>query len=224
MTRKDTQPGYAARLVLLLACAFAMQSLLAGEQQYEPLSASVQAMLHRSVADRASPRLTFESQVVGATWLADMSRRLEKHIPDESARQDFLVTVQYEATRAGLDPQLVLGVIQVESKFRKYAVSKAGARGYMQVMPFWTKLIGDGDQNLFNLRTNFRYGCTILRHYLDIEHGDTFRALARYNGTLGKSRYPDNVLRAWTGEWDYEHGRSRIISAPTRYIGDGGIR
>ena len=221
MTRKATQPETAARLALLLACAFSMQTLLAGEQQYEPLSASVQAVLHRAVADRASARLTFASQAEGAAWLADMSRRLEKHIPDDVTRQDFLVTVQYEASRAGLDPQLVLGVIQVESKFRKYAVSKAGARGYMQVMPFWTKLIGDGNQNLFNLRTNFRYGCTILRHYLDIERGDTFRALARYNGTLGKSRYPDNVLRAWTTDWDYERGRSRIIIAPTRYIGDG---
>ena len=221
MTRKDRQPGYTARLALLLACAFAMQTPLAGEQQYEPLSASVRAALHRSVADRASPRLTFASQTEGAAWLADMSRRLEKHIPDDITRQDFLVTVQYEATRAGLDPQLVLGVIQVESKFRKYAVSKASARGYMQVMPFWTRLIGDGNQNLFNLRTNLRYGCTILRHYLDIERGDTFRALARYNGTLGKSRYPDNVLRAWAADWDYERGRSRIIIAPTRYLGDG---
>ena len=221
MTRKDRQPGYTARLALLLACAFTMQTPLAGEQQYEPLSASVRAALHRSVADRASPRLTFASQTEGAAWLADMSRRLEKHIPDDIARQDFLVTVQYEATRAGLDPQLVLGVIQVESKFRKYAVSKASARGYMQVMPFWTRLIGDGNQNLFNLRTNLRYGCTILRHYLDIERGDTFRALARYNGTLGKSRYPDNVLRAWAADWDYERGRSRIIIAPTRYLGDG---
>ena len=106
------------------------------------------------------------------------------------------------------------------SKFRKYAVSKAGARGYMQVMPFWTNLIGEGNQNLFNLRTNLRYGCTILRHYLDIERGDTFRALARYNGTLGKSRYPDNVLRAWAGGWDYDRGRSSIIIAPTRYRGD----
>jgi soluble lytic murein transglycosylase-like protein len=221
MKRKGTQPGYAARFALLLACALAMQTPLAGEQQYEPLSASVQAVLHRSVADRASLRLTFASQAEGAAWLADMSRRLEKHIPDDIARQDLLVTVQYEATRAGLDPQLVLGVIQVESKFRKYAVSKAGARGYMQVMPFWTRLIGDGKQNLFNLRTNLRYGCTILRHYLNIERGDTFRALARYNGTLGKSRYPDNVLRAWAADWDYERGRSRIIIAPTRYRSDG---
>ena len=220
MKPPPTRTGNAARLALLLMCVLAMREGVAGEQQYEPLSASVQAVLHRSVADRASPRLTFASQAEGAAWLAEMSKRLIKHIPDDITRQDFLITVQYEATRAGLDPQLVLGVIQVESKFRKYAVSKAGARGYMQVMPFWTKLIGDGNQNLFNLRTNLRYGCTILRHYLTIEHGDTFRALARYNGTLGKSRYPDNVLRAWSGNWEYERSRAPIVVTPTRYLRD----
>ena len=212
--------GNATRLALLIMCLLSLREGVAGEQRYEPLSASVQAVLHRSVADRASPRLTFASQAEGAAWLAEMSKRLIKHIPDDITRQDFLITVQYEATRAGLDPQLVLGVIQVESKFRKYAVSKAGARGYMQVMPFWTKLIGDGGQNLFNLRTNLRYGCTILRHYLTIEHGDTFRALARYNGTLGKSRYPDNVLRAWSGNWEYERSRASIVVTPTRYFSD----
>ena len=220
MKTPPTRTGNATRLALLLTCVLAMGEGVAGEQQYEPLSASVRAALHRSVADRASPRLTFASQAEGAAWLAEMSKRLVKHIPDDITRQDFLTTVQYEATRAGLDPQLVLGVIQVESKFRKYAVSKAGARGYMQVMPFWTKLIGDGDQNLFNLRTNLRYGCTILRHYLTIEHGDTFRALARYNGTLGKSRYPDNVLRAWSGNWEYERSRASIVITPTRYFSD----
>ena len=220
MKPPPTRTGNAARLALLLMCVLAMREGVAGEQQYEPLSASVQAVLHRSVADRASPRLTFASQAEGAAWLAEMSKRLIQHIPDDITRQDFLITVQYEATRAGLDPQLVLGVIQVESKFRKYAVSKAGARGYMQVMPFWTKLIGDGNQNLFNLRTNLRYGCTILRHYLTIEHGDTFRALARYNGTLGKSRYPDNVLRAWSGNWEYERSRAPIVVTPTRYLRD----
>ena len=221
MMRRPPSTGHASRLALLLGCLSVAPVCPAGEQQYEPLSASVRAVLHRSVADRASARLTFASQDEGAVWLADMSKRLQKHIPDDIARQDFLVTVQYEATRAGLDPQLVLGVIQVESKFRKYALSKAGARGYMQVMPFWSKLIGDGEQNLFNLRTNLRYGCTILRHYLNIEHGDMSRALARYNGTLGKSRYPDSVLRAWSTNWDYEHGKPRGIIAPTRYISDG---
>ena len=208
------------RAGLLVAGAMVASGCLAGAQQYEPLSASVRAVMQRSVADRASVRLTFASQAQGAAWLADMSRRLEKHIADDIARQDFLVTVQYEATRAGLDPQLVLGVIHVESRFRKYAVSKAGARGYMQVMPFWTRLLGQEDQNLFNLRTNLRYGCTILRHYLDVERGDVSRALARYNGTLGKPRYPDNVLRVWARDWDYDSGRPSIIIAPTRYLGD----
>lgn len=197
---------------------------LAGEQKYEQLAASVQAALHQAVADRASPRLTFASDTEGAAWMADMSRRMEKYVDDENTRRDLLVTVQYEATRAGLDPQLVLGVMQVESKFRKYAVSKAGARGYMQVMPFWTRLLGEPDQNLFGLRANLRYGCTILRHYLDIERGDVQRALARYNGSLGKSRYSDLVMRAWSKNWEYAQapgqGRPRIIITPTNYRGE----
>ena len=208
-----------ARIAFAASCVLACTFAAAGEQKYEPLSASVQAGLHRSVADKASPRLTFASQVEGAAWLADMSRRLEKHIPDRITRQEFLVTVQYEATRAGLDPQQVLGVIQVESGFRKYAVSKAGARGYMQVMPFWVNLIGESKDNLFNLRTNLRYGCTILRHYLKIERGDTFRALSRYNGSLGKSRYTNAVWRAWSGKWEYE-ASDRVIATPTVYVGE----
>ncbi|HEX4986716.1 MAG TPA: transglycosylase SLT domain-containing protein [Burkholderiales bacterium] len=201
-----------------LAAALLAGGALAGEQRYEPLSASVAAMLHGSVADRASPRLTFASREQGAQWLEEMSRRARTFIPDDIARQDLLVTVQYEATRAGLDPQLVLGVIQVESRFRKYAVSRAGARGYMQVMPFWVKLIGDGNQNLFHLRTNLRYGCTILRHYLDIEHGNLERALARYNGSSGQSRYAQRVMHAWKGNWSYGGGAP---AAPTRYLGEG---
>jgi soluble lytic murein transglycosylase-like protein len=212
-TRSMTRIAFAA------ACVLASAIAAAGEQKYEPLSASVRAGLHRSVADRASPRLTFASQAEGAAWLADMSRRLEKHIPDRITRQEFLVTVQYEATRAGLDPQQVLGVIQVESGFRKYAVSKAGARGYMQVMPFWVDLIGDPGHNLFKLKINLRYGCTILRHYLDIERGDTFRALGRYNGSLGKSRYANAVWRAWSGKWEYK-ASDRVIATPTVYAGE----
>ena len=208
-----------ARIGFMTACAAACSTAAAGEQKYEPLSASVRAALHRSVADQASPRLAFASEAEGTAWLAAMSKRLEKHIPDASARDDLLTTVHYEATRAGLDPQLVLGVIQVESAFRKYAISRAGARGYMQVMPFWVTLIGESEQNLFNLRTNLRYGCTILRHYLDIERGDTFRALGRYNGSLGKSRYPNAVLRAWSGKWEYKDG-DRMIATPTVYMGE----
>ena len=132
----------------------------------------MQASLHSAVSDRASPRLVFASSDEAMEWLDEMSIRLAKRIPDQQTRLDFLTTVQYEAKRAGLDPQLVLGLIEVESAFRKYAVSPAGARGYMQVMPFWSQLIGTTEHNLFHLRTNLRYGCVILRHYLDIERGN----------------------------------------------------
>ncbi len=137
-------------------------------------------------------------------WLSEMSRRLEKRIPSQEYRLDLLRSVHYEATRAGLDPQLVLGLMQVESGFRKYAVSSAGARGYMQVMPFWLRLLGRPEDSLFDLRTNLRYGCTIMRHYLDIEKGDLFRALGRYNGSLGKPEYPNMVRAAWHNQWSYE--------------------
>jgi soluble lytic murein transglycosylase-like protein len=173
----------------------------AGAQQYEVLSASVQATLSAAIADHSAPSVTFPSLQEKLDWMTEMSARLEKRIPDRTGRLDFLTTVHYEATRAGLDPQLVLGLIQVESGFKKYAVSSAGARGYMQVMPFWVRLIGSRDQNLFNLRTNLRFGCTILRHYLDIERGDLYRALGRYNGSLGKPEYPNMVRAAWEKQW-----------------------
>nr|WP_239190347.1 lytic transglycosylase domain-containing protein [Candidatus Nitrotoga sp. HW29] len=168
-----------------------------GAQTYQPLSASVRISLNHSVSDQAPPKLTFTSQQEYDTWLNNTSRRLERRIPDVSYRVEFLKTVYYEATRAGLDPQLVLGLIQVESGFKKYAVSSAGARGYMQVMPFWLALIGQREGNLFHLRTNLRYGCIILRHYLDMEKGDLYRALGRYNGSLGKPEYPNLVRAAW---------------------------
>ncbi len=191
------------RFVAALALFAATGPSWAGAQKYEPLAASVQAALHAAVADRASPEPIFPDQGEKIAWLAEMSRRLEKRIPDKQARLDFLKTVYYEAQRAGLDPQLVLGLIHVESRFKKYAVSRAGARGYMQVMPFWLKLIGNGDQNLFHLRTNLRFGCTILRHYLDIEKGNLYRALGRYNGSLGAPEYPNLVRGAWERQWNW---------------------
>lgn len=187
--------------VLLL---FLASRVWAGAQQYEPLAASVQAALQASIADHAAPEPQFPSLEEKINWLTEMSRRLEHHMPDREARLDFLKTVYYEAKRAGLDPQMVLGLIQVESGFRKYAVSPAGARGYMQIMPFWIKLIGSQDSNLFHLRTNLRFGCTILRYYLDIENGDLYRALGRYNGSLGKPEYPNMVRDAWEGRWGWE--------------------
>ena len=194
------------RLTLLLLCAGLglPPGALAGAQKYEPLSASVLAALSKSVADQKPPHSSFKDPVAAANWLTEMSARLEKRIPNRDARLELLRSVHYEATRAGLDPQMVLGLIQVESGFKKYAVSSAGARGLMQVMPFWVALIGEPEHNLFHLRTNLRYGCTILRHYLDIEKGDLYRALGRYNGSLGQPQYPNLVRSAWHGRWGYE--------------------
>jgi soluble lytic murein transglycosylase-like protein len=193
-----------ARALVLALLTIAAPAAHAGAQIYEPLSASVQAALNKAVSDHAVPYLAFESESEARAWLEVMSARLAKRMPDRVTREEFLVTVHYEAKRAGLDPQLVLGLIQVESGFRKYALSAVGARGYMQVMPFWVKLIGqESEHNLFHLRTNLRYGCVILRHYLDLENGDVFRALGRYNGSLGRAPYPNSVLHAWTSYWTY---------------------
>ena len=176
----------------------------AGAQVYEPLADSVRQRLSRMVADRAPPSMHFREPTDAQRWLTEMDRRLEKRIPDRQQRLELLRTVQYESTRSLLDPHLSLGGIGGESAFRKYAVSRAGARGYMQVMPFWVKLIGQPNHNLFHLRTNIAYGCAILRHYLDLEKGDYYRALGRYNGSLGKPEYPNLVLAAWRGRWKYE--------------------
>lgn len=189
-------------LVVLIGTMFVGTSF-AGSQQEEPLSTSVKALMQRSISDQAVPRLIFGTPAEGQAWLNDMSTRLKRRIPDDRYREDLLRTVHYEATRAGLDPQMVLGLIEVESGFKKYALSAVGARGFMQVMPFWARSIGANDHNLFLLRTNLRYGCTILRHYLDIEHGDLYRALGRYNGSLGKPQYPNMVLAAWRKNWAY---------------------
>ena len=197
----------AALLLLGASAAFA------GAQKYEPLSASVRAALSKAVSDSRPAISSFKTPMEAVDWLSAMSPRLEKRIPNRQYRIDLLRSVHYEATRAGLDPQLVLGLMQVESGFRKYAVSSAGARGYMQVMPFWVKVIGRPDDNLFDLRTSLRYGCTILRHYLDIEQGDLFRALGRYNGSLGKAEYPNMVRAAWQNQWRYDKPPSHLVQA-----------
>lgn len=188
---------------LIIACLVFVMPAFAGSQIEEPLSNSVKSMMQRSISDKAAPRLVFDNEQEGYLWLSDMSNRLKKKIPNTQYREDFLRTVHYEATRAGLDPQMVLSLIQVESGFKKYAVSSVGARGFMQVMPFWVRSIGVKEHNLFHMRLNLRYGCTILRHYLDVERGDLFRALGRYNGSLGKPQYPNLVLGAWRNGWHY---------------------
>lgn len=193
--------GWQSRCGLFFVSAVFSLAVWAGAQVYEPLAASVQTALHQAVSDQAAPNPQFANQAEEARWYAAMSQRLARQVPDVTTRLELLRSVRYEAQRSGLDAQLVLGLIDVESSFRKYAVSPAGARGYMQVMPFWIKLIGNADTNLFHLRTNLRYGCVILRHYVDLEHGDLFRALGRYNGSLGKADYPNAVRAAWQGKW-----------------------
>ena len=175
----------------------------ANNLHYETLAANTQTVILHERSDQAASYTEFAAVADSITWLISMSRRLEKFIPDPIEREEFLRTVFYEATRAGLDPQLVLSVIQVESGFKKYALSHAGARGYMQVMPFWIEAIGHRDHNLFHLRVNLRYGCTILRHYLNKEKGDYFRALGRYNGSLGEITYPQLVFNKWQTTWRY---------------------
>jgi soluble lytic murein transglycosylase-like protein len=192
-----------SKLSLSLLVLFCLTGpALAGAQREERLSASVQASLSKAISDRAVGA-SLLNHYVDKAWVAEMSRRLAKKLPDETYREDLLAAVYYEASRAGLEPDLVMGLIEVESAFRKYAVSSVGARGFMQVMPFWVDAIGTDEHNLFHLRTNLRYGCTILRHYLDIESGDLFRALGRYNGSLGRAEYPNLVLAAWKNHWDY---------------------
>jgi soluble lytic murein transglycosylase-like protein len=190
---------------LIASCLLAVSFQgFAGNQVYEPLADSVRQRLSHMVSDRAPAKLYFASAQEGQRWIDEMDKRLAPRIPERQQRLELLRTVHYEALRARLDPQLVLGLIEVESGFRKYAVSRAGARGYMQVMPFWVSLIGQPGHNLFHLRTNLAYGCAILRHYLDMERGDYFRALGRYNGTLGKPEYPNLVLGAWKSRWKYD--------------------
>ncbi len=186
----------------LAACGLPVWSLpaLAGGQIEEPLADSVRGALSAAIANTAPPVPEFtdtEKRLAYLRWLGATSDRLKRRKPDFQTRIEFLQTVWYETKRAGLDTTTVLGLIQVESGFRKFAISSVGARGYMQIMPFWARLIGNGDvPALFNMQTNLRFGCVILRHYLDRERGDTFMALGRYNGSRGKPQYPNAVYAA----------------------------
>ena len=176
------------------------RAVSAGGQIEEPLADSVRSALSAAVANDAPPIPEFadtEARLRYLRWMGTMIFRLRRHKPDFDTRREFLQTVWYESRRSGLDVSLVLGLIQVESGFRKFAVSPVGARGYMQVMPFWARVIGDGDASrLFHMQTNLRFGCVILRHYLDRERGDLFLALGRYNGSRGKAAYPEAVFAA----------------------------
>jgi soluble lytic murein transglycosylase-like protein len=178
----------------------------AGAQAEEPLTHAVRTALSAAVAERAPPKPTFariEDRLTYLRWLGAASDRLKRRKAEHHVRIEFLEAVWYESRRAGLETALVLGLIQVESGFRKYAISRVGARGYMQVMPFWARLIGDGEPSrLFHLQTNLRFGCVILRHYLEREKGDLFMGLGRYNGSRGRAEYPNLVFGA-RRQWDF---------------------
>ena len=184
------------RLLAAVALAWAAAVPAAG-QQVDP---ELRELLRAAIAGTDSFTDRFEAEV----WLTDMSQRLAPYVPDPRERVALLRQIHYEATRAGLMPELVLAVIHVESRFDRYAISRAGAQGLMQVMPFWLKEIGRPGDSLFNVRTNLRLGCTILRYYLDKEKGNLTRALARYNGSAGSYRYTNRVYRVLDRHWRYE--------------------
>ena len=191
MIRQVTRCSHGLMLGLLLLCPAALAST-----STEP-DPELRRLLQQAIAEGAGFEDRFHAQV----WLLDMSQRLEKFVPDLATRIDLLKQVHYEASRVGLEPELVLAVIEVESRFDEFAISVSGARGLMQVMPFWLDEIGISDRNLFKIRTNLRMGCTILRYYIDMEPNDLGRALARYNGSLGKTVYPNKVIRALRKRW-----------------------
>ena len=185
--------------LLLLPSALAQ----AGAQREETLADDVASIMRQSVEHASPPYLVFDRATDAQRWLNEMSARLTRFIDNELYRRRLLTMIQYEATRADLNPQMVLGLIEVESAFRQYAVSNVGAKGLMQVMPFWQRYIGNESHNLFDIRPNLRYGCTILRHYSNLENGNLHRALARYNGSLGSNRYPNAVIGAWLNRWQW---------------------
>jgi soluble lytic murein transglycosylase-like protein len=194
-----------ASVASIASLLFFANPVFAGKQLYEPMSDTVRTALSKTMElDQEPPEPMFKTSQERVGWMSQMSERLpRKWKPESQQRIDFLKMVRYESQRAGLEPELVLGLIEVESYFRRYAISSAGARGYMQVMPFWTKLIGNSDPgSLFDMRTNIRMGCTILRHYLDMEKGDLYLALGRYNGSRGRPEYPTAVEKAWK-RWKY---------------------
>jgi soluble lytic murein transglycosylase-like protein len=200
---RDRRTLVAATLLAPLASALP-RIACAGAQAEEPLADAVRGALAAAVADAAPPKPSFatiDERLAYLRWLGAMSDRLRKQKAELVTRVEFLQTLWYESKRSGLEPALLLGLVQVESGFRKYAISVVGARGYTQVMPFWARLIGDGDvARLFHMQTNLRFGCVILRHYLEREGGDMFMALGRYNGSRGRPEYPNAVFgarRAW---------------------------
>ena len=197
MLNHQTRPEHQMKQ-LLLGIALALLGLTeaAALNERQALEPELRELLKKAANESDS----FADRYEGEVWLTDMSRRLENKVPDHDFRIELLKNIHYEAKRARIEPELVLSVIQVESNFNPYAISSAGAIGLMQVMPFWLKEIGKPGDSLFSLRTNLRYGCTILRFYLDKEKGNRVRALMRYNGTRER-RYPAKVYKAFDQRW-----------------------
>lgn len=182
--------------ILLLSLLLSTIALQAGSDP-----PSYNSELARLLKQAASEADSFSDEFEATVWLTDMSHRLRKRIPDPKFRIELLKNVHYEAKRAGIEPELVLAVIEVESNFKPFAISRVGARGLMQVMPFWLKKIGRPGDSLFHVQTNLRYGSTILKYYLDKEKGNLTRALGRYNGSPGRWKYPGKVYRAFDRRW-----------------------
>ena len=186
---------FTRRLYTLIAMlAISMPGLLQAQGEPDP---ALIALLR----DAASETDSFSDHYAAQVWLTDMSGRLARQVENPEERVEILTRVHYEATRAGLPPELVLAVIDVESNFDRFAISVAGARGLMQIMPFWLNEIGRPEDNLMHIDTNLRFGCTILKYYMDMENGDYNRALGRYNGSLGKRKYPNKVLDKLRLKW-----------------------
>lgn len=167
----------------------------------QPIAPDPDPELRAALSEAVAASDSFGDRFDAEVWLLDMSGRLQRFMPDDAERLEFLRLVHAESRRANLSPELVLSLIEVESLFDRFAISSAGALGFMQVMPFWLKELGRPDDNLFNPQTNLRYGCTILRHYLDRERDDLIPALARYNGSYGKTWYSERVLKAFDRRW-----------------------
>jgi soluble lytic murein transglycosylase-like protein len=200
LNRRQAQVFIAQAATFLVASAVPLRAAWAGGQLEEPLADSVRSVLSSAINNSAPPIPEFtdtELRLKYLRWLGTMSERLAKKKPDVQTRIEFLQTVWYEAKRSGLEVSLVMGLITVESNFRKHAISRVGARGYMQIMPFWVRVIGDGDASrLFHMQTNIRFGCVILRHYLEQERGNMYMALGRFNGSRGRPEYPNAVFGA----------------------------
>lgn len=175
--------------------------LITPQSLHAAANANRDAELRNALLKAVQESDSFTDRFEAEVWLMDMSIRLKRRMKDDKERIEFLKNVHYEATRADLPPELVLAVIQTESNFDRWAISVAGAQGLMQVMPFWLKEIGRDGDSLFSVQTNLRFGCTILRHYLDKEKGNLTRALARYNGSLGRFKYPNKVYKNLRTNW-----------------------